>query len=212
MDRKAQAISLVDYLQSLDDFVMIDYFDGNYGHMGATISDAILQAGTTYETVVRPRIKRIREVYSEAVTTSEFWRLLQEKGSKAVLSWKDDEKPRRVVGFTKFLLEEGIETEGALSEWIESDSNRARLLKVRGIGPKTADYIKILVGSQTAAVDRHVFRLLSEAGLETSNYEEAKEILNLAADIFGVERALFDHSIWQYMSKRDKLKSKKFPC
>lgn len=83
---------------------------------------------------------------------------------------------------------------------------------MRGIGPKTADYIKILIGSQTAAADRHVFRLLSEAGLEASNYEVARDILNLTADILGVERVFFDHSIWQYMSKREKPDSVNLPC
>ena len=131
--------------------------------MGATISDAILLAGIKYETVVRPRIIKIRKDYSGAVTTSAFCQRLNEKGPKVVLSWHDDEKPKRVVEFTKFLLDEGIETEEELRNWVESDSKRARLLKIRGIGPKTADYIKILVGSQTTAVDRYVLRLLSEA-------------------------------------------------
>ena len=75
---------------------------------------------------------------------------------------------------------------------------------MRGIGPKTIEYIKILIGSQTTAVDRHVMRLLSEAGLNISSYDEARNILNLAADILGVERVIFDHSIWQYMSSGKK--------
>ena len=87
--------------------------------MGATICDAIFQAGTKYETVVLPRIIKIRKDYSGAVTTSAFWQLLNEKGPKVVLSWHDDEKPRRVVEFTKFLLDERIETEEELKNWLE---------------------------------------------------------------------------------------------
>jgi hypothetical protein len=51
---------------------------------------------------------RIRELYPEATTTSAFRRLLREEGANKVLAWQDDEKPKRVVGLTKFLLGEGM--------------------------------------------------------------------------------------------------------
>ncbi len=50
--------------------------------------------------------------------------------------------------------------------------------------------------------DCYVFWLLEECGAAVSDYEEARDILNNAF----VERALFDHSIWQYMSKRKREK------
>ena len=212
MDAKKKALLLSDYIRLLDCFTIIDYFDGNYNHMGATISDAILQAGTKYETVVRPRIERILENYTGAVTTTAFWQLLEEKGPKTVLRWNDDEKPNRVVGFTKFLLEEGIETEKELATWIASESNKTRLLNLRGIGPKTVDYIKILAGLQTVAVDLHLYAFLREAGIEAANYEDARDILNHTADIMEIERGLLDHSIWQYMSNRKNRQSKRLPC
>ena len=67
----------------------------------------------------------------------------------------------------------------------------------------TDSHNQFLVGIQTAAVDRYVYRLLEEAGLGRMNYEEARELLNLAADSLEVERVKFDHSIWQYMSQRE---------
>jgi hypothetical protein len=212
MDTQSKARTLVDYIKSLGGFVFVDYIDGNYGHMGATISDAILQAGITYDTVVRPRIKTIRELYPEATTTRTFWQLLLKKGPKTVLAWQGDEKPNRVVALTKFFLSEGVETEVELSKWMESESNKCRLLTIKGIGQKTADYIRILVGSQTVAVDRHVNTLLMEAGIQTSSYKEARDIINHSADFLGVKRAFFDHSIWQYMSRREKQKSKSLSC
>ncbi len=212
MDIDKMASLLSGYIKSLESFTIVDYFDGNYNHMGATISDAILQAGTKYETVVRPRIERILKIYPEAVTTSKFWRLLNEKGAKTVLKWNDEEKPTRVVRLTKFLLDEGIETEKELSVWIENEFNKTRLFMLRGIGPKTIDYIKILVGLQTVAVDQHLYGFLREAGIEVVGYDEARDILNYTADIIGTERVLLDHSIWQYMSKRKKRESKGLSC
>lgn len=212
MDTEKKALLLSGYIRSLDGFTIVDHFDGNYNHMGATISDAILQAGINYEKVVRPKIEKIFKIYPKAITTSAFWQLLKEKGPKTVLGWNDDEKPNRVVELTKFLLKEGIETEKELSEWMVNESNKIRLLKLRGIGPKTIDYIKILAGLQTVAVDQHLYALLREAGIEAASYEEARDILNHTADIMGTERVLLDHSIWQYMSNRKKRQSNRLPC
>jgi len=202
MEMYEKALKLVDYLQTLASFRFVDPIEGRYHHMGATITDAILQAGINYKTVVHPRVCRIRKIYPEAVTTSAFWHLLNKEGVKQVLLWEDDEKPNRVVALTHFFLSEGIESEDDLARWLKDKINKARLLKVRGVGPKTADYLMILVGMQTAAADRYVFSILEEAGVATSNYDEARNILNLAADAMGVNRAFLDYSIWQYMSTR----------
>lgn len=134
METSAKTSLLVQYIASLEQFTYVNYADGNYNHMGATICDAILQAGTKYDTVVRPRIARIRKLYPEATTTSAFLRLLREEGEKKVLDWRDDEKPNRVVGLTEFLIGEGIETEAALSPWLEADENPSLLLHVRAYG------------------------------------------------------------------------------
>ncbi len=202
MEAREKARRLVDYLRGLEAFSVISSIGGSYGHMGATITDAILQAGTRYATVVWPRVREVKEAHPEAATTSDFWNLLEKEGVKRVLRWQDDEKPNRVVALTRFLLNEGVETETDLAAWLREEANIPRLLELRGIGPKTVDYLKILVGLQTVAVDRYVFRLLAEAGVAAGSYQEAKEILNFAADAMGVERSLLDHSVWLYMSKR----------
>lgn len=202
MNVDEKAGHLVEYLRSLDGFRVVEVIDGSYNHMGATIADGILQAGTTYNTVVRPRVRRILESYPNAVTTSAFWSLLQDVGAKTVLLWRDDEKPNRVIALTAFLRAAGIETEDELRQWLENEAHRAHLLSVRGVGPKTVDYLRILVGTQTAAVDRNVYTLLHEAGIPISSYNEARETLNLAADNMGVKRAILDHSVWQFMSNR----------
>ena len=62
MNIRDKATALTEHLESLDDFVVVTDVDGSYNHMGATIADAVLQAGTIYDTVVRPRVSRILEV------------------------------------------------------------------------------------------------------------------------------------------------------
>jgi thermostable 8-oxoguanine DNA glycosylase len=102
-----------------------------------------------------------------------------------------------------FLNERRIETEEQLRAWLENEANRPALLKVRGVKSKTADYLKILVGLQTVAPDRHIFAFLREAGIHIADdeYERARSIVNAAADVLRVKRACLDHSIWLYKSR-----------
>jgi hypothetical protein len=47
-------------------------------------------------------------------------------------------------------------------------------MAVRGMGPKTIDYFKILCGEQdTAAGDVHLARPLEQSGVHVSGYEQA---------------------------------------
>jgi hypothetical protein len=49
-----------------------------------------------------------------------------------------------------------------------------KLLSIKGIGPKTVDYFKILVGVSTAAIDRHLLNFLKLAGLTPAGYRETR--------------------------------------
>jgi hypothetical protein len=63
-------------------------------------------------------------------------------------------------------------------------------------------YLQILVGTQTVAVDNHLFRFLAQAGLPTNSYDKAHQLISEAATLLGVEPSILDHSIWRYMSER----------
>jgi endonuclease III len=84
-------------------------------------------------------------------------------------------------------------------------ANADRLLAVRGMGPKTIDYFRILCGEQdTAAVDVHLTRFLERAGVRVRDYDHARAVIAEAAALLGVPAARLDHSIWTYMSKAGK--------
>mgnify|MGYP001816158339 CR=1 FL=1 len=208
MDVEGSARRLANYLDSLPDFTVAKTIDGNYGHMGATITDGILQAGINYESVVRPRVNRLRAEYPEAVTTSGFLTLIERVGLEEIIEWKPGAKPERILGVTRFFQKEGIETEGGLREWLEHKNNRKRFLKLNGIGEKTADYFGILVGVPAAAIDRHLIDFLRRAGIEVQGYTEAKQIIEAAADLLGIHRSFLDHSIWRYISSGKKMDKK----
>lgn len=194
------ASQLARYILSLEDFDMVGATKC-YNHMGATITDTMLQAGQRYDTVVWPRVERVRS-YRSARTTKGFLGLLERKEPKVVLEWKDDEKPSRVLNITRFFVEEGISTEDDLRIWLEKEENIKKLKRQRGIGPKTLDYLKMRVEMPTVAVDRHLVNFLGMAGIKWSGYEEARELIKEAAVELGKKESALDHSIWYYMSSK----------
>ena len=196
---------LADYVRSLPDFEMVEDLAIPYNHMGATITDAVLQAGLRYETQVWPKVQHVMAI-PDAATTSGFLAALRERGGKAVVNWTATEKLGRMEAVAELFIAEGVETEADLYAWLCGDGpacrvNAARLLAVHGIGPKTVDYFKILCGEQdTVAVDVHLTRFIEQAGVRVASYEQARTVIAEAARLLGVTAARLDHSIWTYMS------------
>jgi hypothetical protein len=188
--------------------------------MGATITDAVLQAGLRYETTVWPRVQHVMTI-PEAMTTSGFLRALRERGGEEVVHWTHPEKLGRMEAVAELFVAEGVETESDLRRWLCREprtgggaagdvdaacrANVAKLAAIRGMGPKTIDYFKILCGEEdTAAIDVHLMRFLERAGIKVRGYDHARRVVAEAAPLLGVSAARLDHSIWTYMSKAGK--------
>ncbi len=197
MDIAAKARVLAEYIKSLENFVFQSQIDGNYDHMGATITDAVLQAGISYP-VVRSRVKRVL-TYPDAKTASGFLQLLEQEGAENLLDFRG-KKPVLVVTLTQFFVARGIQTEADLAGWLQIPENVVELKTIKGIGNKTADYLGILVGLQGVAIDRHLYNFLARAGIDVSGYEEASAIIVQASELLDVDCATLDHSIWEYMA------------
>lgn len=194
--------TLAKYVRSLPEFVIYETIDGNYNHIGATVADAVLQANNRYATHVKPRVKRILATYPEVRTTTSVLRLSEEISAAEFLSWRGEDRAERFSRILDLFASENIETEADLRDWLLDPTNLPKLRSIKGIGPKTVDYFKILVGVSTSAIDRHLLNFLGLAGLMPCGYSEAQAVINATADILSVDRAYFDHSIWQFMSKR----------
>jgi len=198
VDMSSRVATLVAYITSLSGFGRVPTQEP-YGHIGATLTDALLQSGLRYETVVLPRVNRVLADPS-AGTVSGFLRLLERDGPLEVLQWRHPDKPARVLAVTRLLNAEGVETEADLRDWLADEGHRQTLLGIKGIGPKTVDYLQVLVGIPNVAVDVHLFAFLEQAGCPVSNYAEAHRTLIDAAQILGWPANELDHSIWTHMS------------
>lgn len=190
---------LADFIQSLSGFRMIEA-GPDYEHMGAILADAVLQSGVNYETVVAPKVQHILETYPDARTLPLFQKMIEDHGANHVLQWSDDVKPSRLLRLMYVLADQGISTHQDLNRWLRLPESRKILLAIKGIGPKTVDYLGILVGIDGVAVDIHLMKFLHAAGIEHSDYETAREIISSAADLLKVSRRTLDHSIWTYQS------------
>jgi hypothetical protein len=172
-----------------------------YYHMGATITDSILQAGLNYHHVVYPRVLKLLTKYPDYKTTCDFIILMQVVPLTELIAWKNPKKLQRIKDLTWFLYNNGIENEDQLVKWLDAENNVNRLRGVDGIGPKTIDYLKILAGDQAIAIDRHLFAFLELAGIPLCSYQEASLIYGKAAELLDIGQYELDKKVWMYMTK-----------
>lgn len=172
-----------------------------YYHMGATITDSILQAGMNYRHVVYPRILKLLTEFPDYKTTCDFIILMQVIPLTELVDWKNEKKLQRIHDLSWLLFNNGVENEDQLATWIDIEENVSLLKKISGVGPKTVDYLKMLSGNQAIAIDRHLFAFLELAGIFNQTYHEASLIYNKASELLGISKYELDRKVWLYMSK-----------
>lgn len=174
-------------------------------HIGALLTDVVLQAGLNYQHVVAPRVCKVLNDYPVAYTVKRFSAVLQKYSIETVLDWHDCEKQIRMIRILEFCKAQGIQNSYQLKIYlVNSKSNSDKFKSIRGIGDKTYDYLLKLLGVEGVAVDRHLYKLVSDAGIIYKNYKEAKQIVEYAADMMQISRRTLDYSIWSYMSNKNR--------
>ncbi|WP_026758987.1 hypothetical protein [Sediminimonas qiaohouensis] len=173
-----------------------------YHHMGAVLADSVLQAGLNYARVVKPRIASILRTFPHASTVNVLIEVIETEGSPKFLQWEHGEKISRFDSLVAFVADAEIENTFELGEALRDDNFRSNIQRLRGVGPKTVDYMACLVGADCIAVDRHIRGFAEFAGLENGSYEYLRDVFSFAADLLSVSRREFDASIWRYQSAK----------
>lgn len=171
-----------------------------YFHMGATITDSVLQAGLNYRCVVYPRVLKLLTRFPNYRTTCDFLILMQTIPLPELIEWSNKRKLELIANISWLLFDNGVETEPELAIWLNSGKNISQLEKLKGIGPKTIDYLSMLSGNQAIAIDRHLFAFLRLAGIITNSYSEASVLYQKAADLLSLSAFELDRQVWRYMS------------
>lgn len=202
----SNALYLREYIKTIENFRIVQpevcpYCD----HIGALFTDTVLQAGLNYRSVVLPRVTHVLELFPEANTVKSFSKVLECYGISKVLDWNNDIKIRRMQDLVDFCLTHSINTTVDLVLFLKDKEGENTLKSINGIGNKTCDYLKRLLGFDNVAVDRHIRAFLEGADIMYDNYYEIKEVVEYAADFMGMNRRTLDYSIWSYMSNQTKI-------
>lgn len=169
-------------------------------HVGALLADCVLQAGLNYRYVVEPRVTRLKTLYPYATRVSIFADVLEDLGAEDVLQWQHPEKPRRLDRLVHVLTLHGIETTSDLGHWLVAGTGRDVLAPVKGVGPKTLDYMQILCGRPTCAVDRHVVAFMENAGVTPKSYQHAHALFTRCAEALRISPDQLDSAVWRLQS------------
>lgn len=200
----SNALRLKEYISQIDDFKFIEPEYCPYiNHVGALFTDTILQAGVNYRSVVWPRVAHVLDTFPYATTVSIFAEILENYGTANVLHWSNAEKIQRMNELVLFCIDHQIETSRQLTEFLRDEQNVDMLKDIHGIGNKTCDYLKRLLGFDTVAVDRHIRSFIESADIFCNDYYDIKEIVEYAADFMEKTRRELDYSIWSYMSRKE---------
>ena len=200
----SNALRLKEYISQIDDFKFIEPEYCPYiNHVCALFTDTILQAGVNYRSVVWPRVAHVLDTFPYATTVSIFAEILENYGTANVLHWSNAEKIQRMNELVLFCLDYQIETSRQLTEFMRYEHNVDMLKDIHGIGNKTCDYLKRLLGFDTVAVDRHIRSFIESADIFCNDYYDIKEIVEYAADFMEKTRRELDYSIWSYMSRKE---------
>ncbi|MBI5590751.1 MAG: hypothetical protein HY881_09735 [Deltaproteobacteria bacterium] len=166
-------------------------------HLGAVLADSVLQAGLNYTTVVRPRVLSILQAHPSRHSISLLVSLIKDGGTGAFLNWRHHEKVSRFEALVVFLQRWGVEDVQDLRAGLSSDEFCYAIQSVRGIGPKTVDYMACLVGIESIAVDRHVRTFAKAVGVENDDYHFLRASFCCAADLLSLSRREFDAWLWR---------------
>ncbi|MCO6051520.1 hypothetical protein NGM99_17180 [Mesorhizobium sp. RP14(2022)] len=174
----------------------------SYFHLGAVVADAVLQAGLNYSSVVRPRINRIMAEYPDADNVNVLIDIVHSGMASEFLNWKHHVKTNRFEKLVITLRDADIKNVTILRDGLHCERFCQNLLSIKGVGPKTVDYMACLIGIDSIAVDRHVRNFAKQAGIESRDYNFLKTVSCLAADLLAIRRRDFDAWIWAHQSKQ----------
>lgn len=208
MSLQAEAAKVIAYAKSIG--LTIPPRAPSHQHVGALIADAVLQVGHRYDTHVRPRVRHILNSYPNADTISGVSSVLKTVSLEDFLDWKGMDEHARFQTSVTFFTNEKVDTFANLREWLESDTNRDRLLSSSGRSDKagipkisnaTADYYRVLVRLPDAVkVDSLVKEFVRDAGVNAwrYDYQDLRTIVQLAAGQLGKPPIDLEGAIWNY--------------
>lgn len=172
-----------------------------WAHMGALLVEAALQRQRIYKTVVLPRARAVKQSWPDAETTSGFLKRLEEHDLAEVINYNSPLRITQIAEMAAVLTHHGIEKVNefrtALEDLKRGPELRKALKRVKYVGPKTLDYLEILVGISSVAVDSRLTRVTKAAGIERTDYDYLVAVIRAAAAKRSWRPGDLDAALWR---------------
>ncbi|MEV6689078.1 hypothetical protein AB0N28_27670 [Streptomyces sp. NPDC051130] len=170
-------------------------------HMGAVICDAGFHARRRYRSTILPRLRRLEAQWPDAATVRGFRARLATEDLAVAMDFNSPGKVAVAHGITGLLAAAGVDTHDDLHAWLGHQANRTVLRTVKGVGPKTVDYIGNLVGRSQVAVDVHLRAFAADAGLPRLGYRQLQAVYEEAAALLGHAPGGLEHAVWRFKAR-----------
>lgn len=171
-----------------------------YKHCGAIIVDSVLQAGLNYKNVVLPRVIHLIEKFKTFNTIEDFKTLIDIFGADNLVNLRNFRKTHTIIDIVNLLLASEVITLVQFQAWIRDETNAKKLMQINGVGPKTYDYMKKLLGIDALPIDRHLLRFVKRADVDLNSYFEIQKLYVNVAEKLGIKLVTLDKAIWKHMS------------
>ncbi|WP_329167991.1 hypothetical protein OG709_27930 [Streptomyces sp. NBC_01267] len=173
---------------------------GGWTHMGAVICDVSFQPRCNYEATLRPRLLQLQTSWPDARTVRGFQGRLAAEDLAIAMKFNHAQKVATAHAITDLLAANGVDTRDDLHTWLDQQANRAALRTVKGVGPKSVDYIGNLIGRSQVAIDVHLRSFAADAGVPDLRYEQLRTLYEEAAAMLGHDRGGLEHAVWRHKS------------
>jgi hypothetical protein len=170
-----------------------------YSHMGAILADTALQAGLSYSGIVRPRIDRLLTAFPSADSISGLCSELSKTSASVFLDWSHPEKLQRFNGLIQACRSASVDTLMEFQDWVVTRIAATALRSIRGIGPKSVDYLRMLAGHSAIPMDRHLFNFIAIAGVRTTDYHDGQRAFVDGCALAGIDPAHAEREVWALM-------------
>lgn len=177
------------------------------GHVGACLTDAVLQAHRNYDLHVEPRVARFRSEHPDAATVSGFLTVCGPRPEGParwceLVAYKSLPRGTRVLDLADLLMSQGVETAEDARRWLDDPSSVAALRRIHGVGPKTAAYVCGLFGVPGAvAVDVRLERALEAAEITWAGWNDARHVIAQAAVVLEIDPWILDGALWKHANE-----------
>ena len=92
MNQNMEINKLICFIENHQDFNVIRSNSCFYNkHLGAVLTDIVLQAGLNYKTVVSPRVLRVWNCFNDAHSLDSLISTINNIGLENFLNWKNDQ-------------------------------------------------------------------------------------------------------------------------